>query len=184
LSSEAYCITFDRKTIPADSTVGLEEHPAASPAEPVYLRGRWFDGVEDYARLTNLVHTINLTVELWAKAEKKSENVVSRTLYSINDVSGEGTTSVLVISMRLDGTKFLVQIYENKTAFLSASTSNPSPTKWHNYAFTLSWDVTAQETTLIAYLDGVPSPLDTKEYLLEDRPEYQHVLAADIDANG
>jgi hypothetical protein len=82
------CAIFDTKTLdkPVDNgvTVQLGATPTAEDDDPIpiYMRGAYFDGVNDFIRLFDLVINYEFTIEAWIRPNAPTDTYSS--IFSIN----------------------------------------------------------------------------------------------------
>jgi len=172
------CITFDHVRYTRDATgdeaITSKGGDTAGPDKesndpmPIYLRGNWYDGVDDYTEIMGLHVHLNFTIEMWIRPAGPG------TLFSINRNIHSSINDEDFIRLSyagLENIKLLVASGDADRVDLSSSSTGIQYNDWHSVAFTISWDGLST-SNIVLYADGVQIKQDTAGYPLIDKAVY------------
>lgn len=161
------CVKFDKrfleKTITGDANIrtqggeNIDIEQADDPL-PIYKRGLWMDGVDDFVNLFGLTVALEHTVEMWIRPE-----VEGGVIFSISKIShaAPGDEDLLVFAVR---------------------PPIEAPQEWTLIAYTIEWLSDSETTAMVVYHDGVTAFTTTLDGPVLDRPSYSHILGAEMNS--
>jgi hypothetical protein len=137
-------VTFNRN----DTALDMTEFLAVAHATPIYLRGLWFNGLNNYIELEEFVLNPTFSLNFWVRASGQGN------LFSINlglrKVIGEED----ILNLKVLVSKVELRVIEKSDIKLSSETAaNAIPTlSWHMVSLTAVWGAASSPTTKFTIL--------------------------------
>lgn len=145
---EAACGEFDSQLV--DYTLNTSNPPTqitsvggTSDPTPAYLRGMWYDGVNDESLVENMALHHTFTLSMWIRAEANGN------LYSINKLSGVVPGDETVFNMIVQNGNLRVVYVGDEDSIDFVSTSQAYVAfDWHYVTVSVSFNNSEKESSL------------------------------------
>ena len=157
-----------------NASVGFEEDDPF----PIYRRGVWFDGVNNFFQVTGLVLNHSFTIRTWVKVYNEGY------IFSINrntDTGGNGIDDYFLLGASPTSISFVLNgVFESNETVNSENVSLSD--NWHQVVACAEYSGETRSTALHLLVDNVTVNLNTSPVadLIADSSSFTHYVGVDI----
>ena len=191
----AFCANFESKLVVVQSAYDITivngsdpDGPDSSDPIPIYLRGLYFDGVDDYLTINNLVLSSDFTLTMWIRANGGT------TLFSISRASYRFETDEDIMMFGVGQSTdpgesntdptFLVfsftPITETPTIHFTDPNQAYAYLQWSFISMRAEWDNELRITNVRMGSDGFPRGDITFDDVIQDNISHIHMIGAEF----
>ena len=189
---KVFCATFQDKIVSEDTNeFGVDVVGSGDPANdpmPIYRRGLYFDGIDDYLKINNFRLHYEFTITAWVRVTG-GKNIFSSNRVSYTELNDENSINFGVHDSSDLGDVDSDPVY---LYFLYARGSEdfsryPDPNKAYEYldwsfvAVVVQWDSTLLQTFARLWSDNVTRGHSQFNAVVADSPNYQHFIGVEQD---